>query len=147
MEEKKEKSKYELKYGEMELAELGEAMKSKKDELVRLKETMAEVQGHFDALRKHIVPEKMEKSGIESVKLTGVGRLSVRGELYASIDSKSKFKAYEWLKNNGYSDVVKMGVNPSTLKASVKECIENGVELPDELFEVTPFMMAVITKN
>ena len=147
MSEEEKKSPYQEKYEGMSIAELGAAMKSKKDELARLKEAASLVQKEFDALRKHIIPEDMEKIGLDSVKITGVGRLSIRGELYASIIGERKEDAFEWLKNNEYADVIKPGVNSSTLKALLKECILNGVEIPDELFTVTPYDMATITKN
>ena len=147
MSEIEKKNPFEEKYEGMKIAELGAAMKSKKDELTCLKEASTEVQKEFDALRKHIVPEAMENAGIDSVKLKDVGRLSTRGEIYASIVAEDKTQAYDWLINNEFADVIKPGVNASTLKALLKECIMNGVEIPEELFKAEPYTMAVITKN
>lgn len=138
---------YKETYKGMSIAELGAALKSKKDELACLKEAVSGVQGEFDALRKHIVPEAMEVAGIDSVKLTGIGRLHVRAEMYAGIGKEHKEEAFVWLSENGYSDVVKPGVNASTLKALAKECVMNGVEMPDGIFSITPYDIAVITKN
>jgi hypothetical protein len=89
----------------------------------------------------------MEKTGIESAKVKGIGKISVRPELYASIKKDMKDEAFAWLAANGYGDIVHPGVNSSTLKSSLKECISSGLELPDNLFNVTPYELAVITKN
>ena len=140
-------TKFEEDHQGLSVAKLGAALKAKKLELEASKAASTAVQLEYDLLRKKIVPEAMEKAEIESVKLKDVGRLSCRPEVYASIPADKKDAAMEWLKENGMGDIVKEGVNSSALKSLVKECIVNAVELPEELFTVSPYGVAVVTKN
>jgi len=132
---------------EMNVTELAQLFKSYKEELDLLKASTSAVQKEFDILRKEVLPEKMEETGFDNVKVTGVGRISLRAEMYASIKADHKEQAYEWLVSEGHEDLIKPTVNASTLKAFCKEQISEGVELPDEFFSVTPFTMATLTKT
>ena len=81
------------------------------------------------------------------MKVEGVGRVGLTSDLYASIAPDQKGAAYEWLSDNGHGDVVQPTVNSSTLKALMKSIIKSGKEIPSELFKVTPFTRASITKS
>ena len=54
---------------------------------------------------------------------------------------------YAWLADNGLESLVKPTVNASSLSAAAKEQIENGMELPEELFRVHPKIDISITKK
>lgn len=133
--------------GTMTIAEMAEQMKEIKgmlDEAARIKTAL---QTKFDALRIDIVPEAMESMGIESTNITGVGRLSVTADMRVSIPSGGNEEALKWLRDSGFGDLIKPGVNSSTLKAFVKEQIKKGNPIPEKLFNIYPFMRATITKQ
>lgn len=132
-------------FKDMTLNELAELYVKHRDIKADLKEHDTTNQKIFDLIRKKLIPEKMEEMGIDNVKLKDIGRVSIRGEIYASINDKSA--GYAWLRENGHEDLIRDDVNHSTFKAFCKEQIQLGVELPDELFKITPYDMAVITKN
>lgn len=132
---------------EMNVKELATLFAAYKDQLADLKDTASSLQKEFDILRKEILPEKMDETGFDNVKVTGIGRISLRPELYASIVADKKAEALEWLAESGFGDIIKPTVNASTFKAFCKEQILEGTELPDELFSVTPYTMATLTKT
>ena len=119
---------------------------SLKDQLADMKATTAEVQNEFDMLRKGVLPEKMEEWGFDTVNVTDVGRISLRAELYASIIKDQKEAAFAWLAENGHGALIKDTVNASSLKAFIKEQLINGEIIPEEIFSVSPYTMATITK-
>lgn len=138
---------YNDKYGSMELSELAAAQLNVKLQLDEAKRVQSELQSEFDYLRKVALPNKMEEMGIDGAKITGVGRISLRQEMYAGINKEHEAEAYAWLESNGHGDLIKDYIHSSTLKAFIKEQIRSGELLPDELFKVDPFTMAVITKS
>ncbi len=133
-------------YSDMGLADLGRELRRLKDKLEEEKAVATKTQKEYDRLRKEVIPEVAEDHGITSMNISGIGRLGIRPELYVSIEKDHKEEAYDWLRENNHEDLIQGTVNASTLKAFVKEQIKNGEELPDDLFVITPFMMATITK-
>ena len=144
MSEDKEQEFY-AEYDGLSLTELAKAQIELKDKIAGLKSESSLLQSRFDHLRKHRIPTVMEDMGIESVKLAGIGRLSLRGEIYAGMVDKDL--AYAWLEENGHGDLIKPTVNASTLKAFLKEQMREGEVLPEDVFKSTPYMMATITKT
>ena len=132
---------------QMDITELAQLFSAYKEQLTDLKATSSGIQKEFDILRKEVLPEKMEETGFDNVKVSGVGRISLRAEIYASILADHKDEAFEWLINEGHKDLIKDTVNASTFKAFCKEQITEGVELPEELFSITPYTMATLTKS
>lgn len=100
----------------------------------------------YDYLRLALVPERFEEDGISNMKVDGVGRVQLAGDLYAGIVKGNEEKAFEFLGDNGRGDVVKQTVNSSSLKAILKKMLEKGEEIPAELFKAEPFTRASIVK-
>jgi len=144
MSDDKEQEFY-TEYDGMSLLQLAKEQQRLKGAIAELKAEESRLQKEFDHLRKHRIPEMMENMGIQNVKLEGVGRVSLRGEIYASIVDKDL--AYSWLQEHGHGDLIKPTVNASTLKAFLKEQMREGEVLPEEAFKSTPYMMAAITKS
>jgi hypothetical protein len=103
------------------------------------------LQKRLDEIRLGELPEAMDEAGINSLSIDGVGRVSTRADLYASIPADFKQMAWQWLIANGYENLITQTINASTFKAWAKEQLKAGEELPEELFKITPYVMAVIT--
>lgn len=101
----------------------------------------------YDFFRLELIPTKFEDEGIERISVDGVGRVSLTGDMYVSVFKGKKEEFYEFLRDIGKGDLITESVNPSTLKAVVKQMISNGDELPDDLVKVTPFTRASITSS
>lgn len=134
-------------YSQMDLESLATEFKRLQLKLKEAGDVKTGIQKQFDYLRKAALPAKMEEMGIESAKIKGVGRIGIRPELYASILADNREAAYEWLREHGHGDIINPTVNSSTFKAFCKEAMKQGEELPDELFKITPYDMATLTKE
>lgn len=133
-------------YKSFSLQQLAERFRELQYELKESKAKSAEIQKEFDYLRKAVLPEKMEELGFDTVNITGVGRISLRAEIYASIIADQREAALTWLSENGHGALIKDTVNASSLKALMKEQIGLGEIFPEEIFNCTPYTMATLTK-
>ena len=106
-----------------------------------------EIGKEFDFLRLKMIPSRFEEEGIENLKVEGVGRVSLTGDMYVSIPAANREAAYEYFRDIGKSSLITESINASTLKAAVKAMMKAGEELPEELVKVTPFTRASITKR
>ena len=61
-------------------------------------------------------------------------RVTVQVSLRASIRKDQKDAAYEWMRANQLGDLITDTVNAGTLSAAGRKLIEDGGELPEELF-------------
>ena len=104
--------------------------------------SLKEVNKALDQLRLKDIPELMAEMDIRTVTFDGVGRVQLAMDVYASILNKEE--AYAWLAENGYEGLIQQYVQPSTMKAAVKDALRAGQEFPEELFSITPFTRASI---
>lgn len=112
-----------------------------------LEEKLKGVNLEFDIIRMKIIPERFDEEGIKNLNINGIGRVSLTPDLFVSIAAGKKEQAYDYLRDIGKGSLITPNVNPSTLKAAVKAMLKAGTELPEELFKVTPFTRASITKG
>lgn len=129
------------------VSQLAAAQYKLKLQIEETKAKQAKLQNKYDYLRKELLPDTMEDLDLENLAVRNVGRVNLRPELYVSIVKGMKKEAHLWLQVHGHESLVKPEVNSSTLKAFVREQIKAGVELPDTIFNITPYMMAAITKS
>lgn len=99
----------------------------------------------IDEIAKFDLPQLMDDEGVSTITVDGIGRVSLRGDLYASVNSDHKDKAFEWLRNTGKESLITEVVNASTLKAAAKQWIISGEPIPSECFIITPYTAAVLT--
>lgn len=119
-------------------------LRARKDEI---EEQLKYINKEYDFLRLKLVPKMFEDEGIESLKVDGIGRVSLTGDMYVSIQSGRKDEAYEYFRDIGKGSLITEVINSSTLKATVKAMIKGGEDIPEELIKITPFTRASITKR
>jgi hypothetical protein len=134
-------------YSNHNLPALAEEMVRLKAELEEARAVATALQKEFDYLRIRLVPDKMIDFGTTSMNIKGVGRLTISGDMWAGIQKGMTLEMHQWLKNNGAEDLIKDSVNPSTMKAYIKEQHAAGVNLPPELFRIDAFTRASVTKK
>lgn len=123
---------------------LGEAL----DRFIELEAQVDAVDAAFKKIKERIsfarevsFPARMdaEESKTATSKDSG-NRITRTARLFASIlpsqDGSTIARAYEWLRNNNLGSLIKETVNSSSLNAAAKELMENGHELPDDIFRV-----------
>lgn len=133
-------------YDGLTLVQLIEAMYELQKKKESLEDDLKALNKVYDFLRITKVPAKMDEDGVDRISVAGVGRVSLTADMHVSVKADMKEKFYEWLRDNGRSDLLQETVNPSTLKAAVKGMYKKGEEIPDDLLNVSPFTRASITK-
>jgi len=118
-----------------------------KNDLDTVNDHRATLNKAYDFLRTTVIPEKMDEAGESTKTMDGIGRITLQADVYASIPAECKEAAYDWLNEHGHGGVVQETVNAGTLKALMKRLLREGVEVPEELFRVTPVTRAVITRT
>lgn len=99
-----------------------------------------------------LIPDLMAQLGITEIKTEDGSSLSVSKQFFAKIPKEKEKEAFSWLKDHGFSSLIKTkviestGVHHQTLKAFVKEQMEMGNEVPQELFGVFVKQVTKITK-
>lgn len=144
-----ELNEHETAYGRSEGSELKDVVE--RMDLVAIvlncaKEVKTAVQKEYDTLRMGIIPDLMDKENVGSVTYDHIGKVIVTSDLRVSIPAHVRDSAYKWLRENGHGGLVKETVNASSLKAMAKDIMLEGSALPDDLFKVSPYSRASITK-
>lgn len=110
------------------------------DRLKDLKQHKKELESEIKALNAEI--EETEAKLVELMVAEEMQNFTRNGQMfylqtktYASAVAERKQELYEWLKNNGFGDMVVETVHPQSLAAFVKEQMDDG-ELPQELAEL-----------
>lgn len=136
------------KYEGKSVSELVQLLSELKDKLDRVNDYRTKLNKELELLSKVVLPNAMNDEGISSVKVDGVGRVTLRSDIYARIPAANREAAMEWLREHGHGGLIKETVHHGTLRAAMKELLREGKELPpDTLIQVTPYDMAVLTRS
>jgi hypothetical protein len=109
----------------------------------RVETDLKKINARYDVLRLELIPTKMEETGVENIKVEGVGQITLTGDMY--VRTLNKGDLAHWLELNNLADLIQPTVNASTLKATIKGRMKKGLPLPDEeVVKVTPFTRASI---
>ena len=137
---------YSDKYAGYPLKQVVVAMRELRDYHTEAKDKAAGLWREHEYLAKNVLPEMMEQMGLTSVVLDGIGRLEIRHDASCSVPKENKQEVYQWLRDNGYEELIVGTVNSSTFKAQVKKFIKDGEEFPMELINFNPFDNAVLVR-
>lgn len=84
-------------------------------------------------LREVSFPERMTAEDCQTFN-TEDNRITKLTKVLASVVSGQNEAAHAWLRANGYEALIKETVNSSSLSGAAKEMLENGKELPEDIF-------------
>lgn len=101
----------------------------------------------YDFLRLVKIPSVFEEQEIKILKVDGVGRCQLAGDMYTAVVSGKKDDAFTFLRDTGRGDLIKEEVNASTLKAMLKDMVLKGEDIPEDIFKITPFTRASLVKT
>lgn len=131
----------------IELRLLCEQMRAVEARKSELEEQLKEVNRDYDILRLKKIPESMEALGVRNATFEGLGRVQLAADIYASTREGQKEAAMQWLRDCGYEGMITETYNASSIKALFRRMIAEGVPIPDDMFNVTPFFRASIVKS
>ncbi len=136
----------EKSYDNMSLAELGAELKNVKSALDDAGEAKTLLQKQFDYLSIEIIPDRMDEQGVDSMKITDVGRLQISSDIRCNIPASNKTAVENWLREHGHESMIVPSINASTFKAFIKERMKEEKEYPSDLITVHPFSRASVVK-
>lgn len=119
------------------------ALQGRKDEL---EAQLSDVNKSLDELRLRKIPTLMESLDVKNATFEGLGRVQLASDLYASTREGKKEDAMQWLRDCGYEGMITETYNASSLKALLRRMLVEGVDIPDDIFNVAPFVRASIIK-
>lgn len=111
-----------------------------------LEADLSAVNKELDFIRTKAIPELMESMELRNVTIEGIGRVQLASDIYTSTRDGKKDAAMEWLRDLGYEDMIQETYNSSSLKALFRRMLAEGIDIPDDIFNVTPFTRASIVK-
>lgn len=161
------------------VAALARQIRDKEDRIKSLEETLKDEKKSLLKLTDEDMPAMLAEIGISSFSLDDGSQVEVKQTYGASILVDNRPKAYDWLRDHGYDDIIKNTVlcqfgrgeddlasafaafaqqqgyvpeqkteiHPQTLRAFVKERVEEGEDFPMELFGAWVGQRAVIKKG
>jgi len=100
----------------------------------------------YKRYKEEIVPTKFQEEGITSITVDGT-RFTVSQSSKTTIIGGEKEAAYKWLRDNGLEDIITNTVNASTLSATARTLLEDGVEMPEDYFKMYIFNNTSMTKK
>jgi hypothetical protein len=161
------------------IAALARQIRDKEENVKSLEQQLKDEKKSLLKLTDEDMPAMLAEIGISSFSLDDGSQVEVKQTYGASILVDNRPKAYEWLRDNGYDDIIKNTVlcqfgrgeddqasafaafaqkqgyvpeqkteiHPQTLRAFVKERVEEGDAFPMELFGAWVGQRAVIKKG
>ena len=129
-----------------QLRSLCVSMKDLQAQKDALEEQLSGINKALDVIRTKDIPELMELLGLKNATFDGIGRVQLAADLYASTREGKREAAMQWLRDCGYDDMIIETYNASSLKALFRRQIAAGAEIPDDIFNVHPFIRASVVK-
>ena len=121
-------------------------MNDLKERIDVLKSEASALQKEYDAIRNDELPDMMESRDIPRISIGSIGKtLHTVGMLRTTIIEKEE--GFQWLRDNGYGDIITETVPWQSLDALVKEQMVEGVEFPNGVFEIRMWDQARLRKG
>lgn len=132
----------------MSLTELIIRMADLQEEIEEVDNYLKDLRKQHDQLRLFDIPNTMAEHGdVRSIAGTfkQFSRCTLTSDLHVKVIA-DKQSMHRWLEDGGNGALIVPTVNAGTLKAFVKEQLINGVVIPDDIINVSPFSRAVLYK-
>lgn len=130
----------ELQYPEYEglpAAKLGECMEALDLEITQVEEKLKALKGRYEHIVIRKLPTALEAEGLKNFRLASGRGVTCSAQLFVSVNAGDKEAFLNWLENSGQGGIIKRDVAPQTLKAFIKERIQNAQEYPADIVKVT----------
>lgn len=129
------------------LQEQAENLKIVQDHLAIFKRVVSDLTEVQDALRFRVIPEKMDEQNLQSMNIRNLGTLYLTAEVLVSTRQAMGPALQEWMRDNGFEDLITEVINASTLGAWVREQMSNGNPVPVDLLNILPRSRAALKKS
>jgi seryl-tRNA synthetase len=116
-----------------------------RDTVKSLTEKASALQKHIDSISQDLLPTMFTNANVKSIKVDGVGRVTINIRWNASLLNKEQ--GFAWLRSTGNEGLIIETVNSQTLGAFAKDQTMAGKPLPDDVFKVGSSPYTSITKS
>lgn len=119
------------------VVDLGLELEALDEQIASLESQVKDHKARRDAIKKHELPDAMQRMGVVkpdgrgNVTLSSGARVSLVTKTYANVKAADKPRLKEWLRTNGAASLIKEDVSGSALSAHVTELQENGHPVPE----------------
>ena len=110
-----------------------------------LKDKLTKLENEVNDLSYNLIPTMFDAQDVKTIKIDGVGRVTVNQKWAASMPDKQA--GMSWLRATGNGGLIIETVNSSTLAAFAKSQALEGKPLPSDTFEVGVAPYTSITKS
>lgn len=107
----------------MEVTEVGKELKTIRAHISELTTQLEKAKATRETLEQKMI-EAMLEEGVNALNIQGVGRFSLVTKAYLSVNSANKPEFFKYLQESGNGDLLKLDVNPMTLKAFLREHLD-----------------------
>ncbi len=114
-----------------QLTILAKELFEKKQEKDEAEKDLAEINKRIQKLAEGLIPEIMQDQELTKFTIDKVGTISLKSDLRTYVHAEDREKVIQWLKDNGYGDIVKETAHHVTVRAWAKEMISDGHEVPE----------------
>jgi len=106
--------------------------KCAKDRRDELKKSLKIAQENFERAESALIEFLESHSAVSTAKYEGLGYVQMhKPRLYANCKQENMEQLFGFLEQQNRGDLIKTTVMPQTLSTFTKECIENGIEVPE----------------
>ena len=106
--------------------------KCAKERRNQMKEALKQAQEEYEQVESQLIEFLETNSAISTAKYEGVGYAQIqKPRLYASCRQENMDNLFKFLEQHNREDLIKTTVMSQTLSSFTKECIEEGVEIPE----------------
>ena len=114
-------------------------------QLAAAKANCSAIQKKFDHYKLEVIPDALAEEEITSCNIEGIGRLGLTIDAWVGMHNRDI--GHQWLRDNGFGDLITETVNHGTLKSWLKEQAKSGHVPPLDIFKFEPYSRASITKR
>ena len=106
--------------------------KCAKERRNQMKEALKQAQEEYEQVESQLIEFLETNSAISTAKYEGVGYAQIqKPRLYASCRQENMDNLFKFFEQHNREDLIKTTVMSQTLSSFTKECIEEGVEIPE----------------
>lgn len=112
------------------LSELGRTLFDLKKTKAEYEEKIKNLDAEITRISQVELPKLMEDGQIPKFAIEGLGTVFISNEFYSNVLKDDRPKLHEWMRENGFGDIIQEYIFPQTLTAFVREQISKNNPLP-----------------
>lgn len=121
--------KYSASIDDMDIKNLLKWFKSLKDNRELFSSLSKVIDAEYERLSKTVIPNMLHELEMDSMKAHGKNFI-LSSRSHWAINNEKRTEAIDWLKQNGFSQIVREDANSRTLSASLNELLEQEGKTP-----------------